>query len=219
MPRILHWFKWEAAMTWLSGTLLIALTYYVGGLLVEPEMSYGVGVGAGVGVILGGWIVYDLLARTPLAKNEIVFAVFGLAALVAISYFLRRYLSTRAAYIHVGAMVGTIMAANVWMRILPAQRRMLAAAKEGKTIPAEIAARGPQRSRHNTYMVVPLVFIMISNHYPQISYGNDYSPIILGVVIVVGWVAARVMRGPTHQVGEASRQVKEKVAPAAAADG
>src|SRR5262249_47313947 len=88
MPRVLHWFKWESGITWLSGIALLALTYYTGGLLVEREMSYGVGVAVGIGVILGGWVVYDVLVQTSLGKNEVVFAGLGLGALMAITYAL-----------------------------------------------------------------------------------------------------------------------------------
>jgi uncharacterized membrane protein len=88
------------------------------------------------------------------------------------------------------------------MRILPSQRKMLAATKEGKKPDASLSARGPQRSKHNTFLVVPLVFMMISNHYPTISYGNDYSWVILGVTLLVGWTAARIMRGTRPSEGK-----------------
>ena len=194
-PRTLHWFKWEAATTFLSGAVLITLTYYMGGLLVEPEQSYATAAAVGVGVVLVGWVVYDLIVLSPLGKHDAAVAAIGWLALVGLSFGLRRVMSSRAAYIHVGFLVGTIMAANVWMRILPAQRRMLAAAKDGKVADDALKARGPQRSKHNSYMVVPLVFVMISNHYPTISYGNDYSWAILGGVILAGWTAAKIIRG------------------------
>jgi uncharacterized membrane protein len=193
-PRTLHWFKWESATTWLSGLALIIVTYYMGGLLVEPEQSAHIAGAAGIGVVLVGWVIYDQLVNSPLGKHDLVIAALGWLALVGVSFGLRKVMSSRAAYIHVGFLVGTIMAANVWMRILPAQTRMLAAAKEGKVPDDALKARGPQRSRHNSFMVVPLVFLMISNHYPTISYGNDYSWAILGVVLVVGWTAAKVIR-------------------------
>ena len=194
-PRTLHWFKWESATTWLSGVVLITLTYYMGGLLVEPEQSYTTAAAVGVGVVLVGWVVYDLIVLSPLGKHDAAVAAIGWVALVGLSFGLRRVMSSRAAYIHVGFLVGTIMAANVWMRILPSQRKMLAAAKDGKVADDALKARGPQRSKHNSFMVVPLVFVMISNHYPTISYGNDYSWAILGGVILAGWTAAKIIRG------------------------
>ncbi len=193
-PRTLHWFKWESATTWLSGLVLIVLTYYMGGLLTEPEQSVGLAHACGLGIVVVGWVVYDLLVLSPLGKHDAVIAAIGWVALVGAAFGLRKVMSSRAAYIHVGFMVGTIMAANVWMRILPAQRKMIAAAKEGKVPDGALKARGPQRSRHNSFMVVPLVFIMISNHYPTISYGSDYSWAILGGVLLVGWAAAKVIR-------------------------
>jgi len=194
MPRTLHWFKWEAATTWASGLLLMIVTYYMGGLLVEPEQSFNVALAAGIGTVVLGWVLYDLMVISPLGKHDLAVAAIGLVVLVAVSWGLRQVMSSRAAYMHVGFLVGTIMAANVWMRILPSQRKMLAAAREGKAPEPSLKARGPQRSRHNSFMVVPLVFIMISNHYPTISYGSDYSWLILGVVLVGGWVAAKFLR-------------------------
>lgn len=194
MPRTLHWFKWESATTWLSGVVLIILTYYAGGLLVEPEMNYNVALGAGIGVVLGGWVVYDLLVLSPLGKYDAAIGAIGLPALMGIAYGLRQVMSSRAAYIHVGFLIGTIMVCNVWMRILPSQRKMLAAAKEGKAPPDALKARGPQRSKHNSFMVMPLVVMMISNHYPTVSYGNDYSWVVLGVIVLVGWGAAKLIR-------------------------
>jgi uncharacterized membrane protein len=194
MPRTLHWFRWEAGITWITGILLIALTYYFGGLLVEPEMNYNVGAAAGVAAIILSWVVYDLLIRTPLRKNEIAFAVVGLVLIVASTYGLGRVLSSRAVYIHIGAMVGTVMAGNVWMRIIPSQRKILALTQAGKPVDESLAATGPIRSKHNSYMVVPLIFIMISNHYPTISYANPYSWAVIGGVFVAGWLAAGVLR-------------------------
>ncbi len=123
MPRTLHWFKWESAVTWLSGVALITLTYYFGGLLVEPEQSYHTAAAVGIGAVLVSWVIYDLLVQSPLGKHDIVIAVIGFFALVGLSYGLRQVMSSRAAYIHVGFVIGTIMAANVWMRILPRSGR------------------------------------------------------------------------------------------------
>lgn len=210
MPKTLHWFKWESATTWLSGAVLIGITYYHGGLLVEPGQSMGVAAGAGIGSMVVGWALYDLLVRSPLGKSEKALAAVGFVLIVALAYGLRQVQSSRAAYIHVGAVIGTIMAANVWMRILPSQRRMLALAKEGKRPDPDLAARAPLRSKHNSYLVVPLVFLMISNHYPN-SYGSDYSYLIVGGLVLAGWAAAYVLRG------EAQKKANEAAARAAEA--
>ena len=195
MPMRLHWFKWEAAATWISGVVLITLRYYMGGLLVEPGQSYWMGVTVAAGAIVVTWFVYDLMVRSPLGRNERAFTAASLVLVLVLHYTFLRFLSSRAAFLHVGAVLGTIMAANVWMRILPSQRRMIALAQEGKRPEPALMATGPLRSRQNSYMVVPLVFIMISNHYPSISYGSDQSTMVLGAILVVGWIFARLLRG------------------------
>jgi uncharacterized membrane protein len=193
----LHWFKWEAAMTWLSGFPLLILVYYVGGLLVDGEPgkpSFPVAAAIGIGSIIVGWVVYDLLWLSPLAKNEPVAVVISYALLVALAWWLPHVMSNRAAFLHVGAVLGTLMAANVWMRILPAQRKMVAAVIAGREPDQRLADRAKFRSRHNTYLVIPVVLMMISNHYPTATYGSQYNWIVLAVLTLVGWVAAHFIR-------------------------
>jgi uncharacterized membrane protein len=195
--RELHWFRFEALLTWLSGFVLLVLVYYMGGGMVDADVrdiSNNVAIAVGIGALVVAWVVYDLLCLSPLGRNEKLFAVVGYALAVAASYGLTRVLSGRAAYIHVGAMFGTIMAANVWMRILPAQRRMIAATREGQEPDAALAARAKLRSKHNTYMVVPVVFTMISNHFPVATYGREYNWLILAALILAGWFAAHFIR-------------------------
>ena len=195
--RRLHWFRWEAMMTWLSGILLLTLVYYMGGGMVDPDVrdiSVRTAVLFGVGVLVVGWVVYDLLVYSPLGRNEKAFAVVAYALVVGAAYLSTHVLSGRAAYIHVGATFGTIMAANVWMRILPAQRRMIAAVKEGRAPDPAEGARAKLRSKHNTFMVVPAVFTMVSNHYPVSTYGHDYNWAILSALVLAGWVAAKLIR-------------------------
>jgi uncharacterized membrane protein len=195
--RRLHWFRWEAAMTWLSGILLLTLVYYMGGGMVDADVrniSVSTAVLFGVGVLVVGWVVYDLLVQSPLGRSEKAFAVVAYALVVGAAYLSAHVLAGRAAYIHVGAMFGTIMAANVWMRILPAQRRMIAAVKEGRAPDPAEGARAKLRSKHNTFMVVPAVFTMISNHYPVSTYGHDYNWLVLSALVLLGWAAAKVIR-------------------------
>jgi uncharacterized membrane protein len=198
VSRTLHWFKWEAGTTWLSGYALLIVVYYLGGgALVDPdvrEISVGAAVGIGIGVIILGWIVYDLLVLSPLGRNEVVFAVVAYALIVLLTYGLTRVFSARAAYIHVGAVFGTIMAANVWMRILPAQRKMIAALNEGRKPDDRLSAQAKLRSKQNTFMAVPVVFIMISSHYPGVTYGDRYNWIVLSGLILAGWIAAKFIR-------------------------
>lgn len=191
LPSMLHWFKWEAAATWLSGAVLIWLVYYNHSALVEEQMCFLLAVGCGVGAMVGGWLLYDLLVRSPLGRRPAWFAAVGLLLLVGLLFGLREVMAARAAWIHVGAVVGTIMAANVWLRILPAQRKILAAVEAGLEFDPAIAATGPLRSKHNSYMVVPLVFVMLGNHYPTLTYAHSYAELILAGVVVLGWLAAR----------------------------
>jgi len=197
LPQKLHWFKWEAALTWLSGVLLLILVYYAGGLMVDDSvrrMSVGTAVGLSVALIIAGWIIYDMLWISPLEKNEAAGIFISYVLLVATTYGACRLFSGRTAYMQIGAMLGTFMAANVWVRILPAQRQLIAAAKEGRQPDLRLADRAKQRSKQNTFMVLPVVFIMISNHFPVATYGNRYNWIILAALVVVGWGAAKIIR-------------------------
>jgi uncharacterized membrane protein len=195
--RRLHWFRWEAASTWLSGMALLTIVYYHGGAMVDTsvrDMSSWTAAAFGLGMLVVAWIVYDLLVQSPLGKNERAFAVVAYALVVGAAYLSTHVLSGRAAYIHVGAAFGTIMFLNVWMRILPAQRRMIAAVKDGREPDPREGSRAKLRSKHNTFMVVPLVFTMISNHYPTSTYGIDYNWLMLSALVFVGWVAAKLIR-------------------------
>ena len=196
--RTLHWFKWEAGTTWLSGFALLVVVYYLGGgALIDAdvrELSLGAAVGIGIGVMVVGWIVYDLLMLSPLGRNEVAFAVVAYILIVGLCFALTQVFSARAAYIHVGATFGTIMAANVWQRILPAQRKMIAALNAGQKPDERLSAQAKLRSKQNTFMAVPVVLIMISNHYPGVTYGDRNSWIILSGLILVGWIAAKFIR-------------------------
>ena len=198
VSRTLHWFRWEAGTTWLSGFALLVLVYYIGGgALVDrdvSDISVGAAIGIGIGVIIIGWIVYDLMMLSPLRKNEKAFAVIAYVMIVGVTYGLTRIFSGRAAYIHVGAVFGTIMAANVWMRILPAQKKMIAALNAGQKPDDALSAQAKLRSKQNTFMAVPVVFIMISNHFPSVAYGDRCNWAVLSVLILVGWIAAKFIR-------------------------
>src|SRR6185295_4551550 len=174
VSRTLHWFRWEAGITWLSGFALLVLVYYLGGgALVDPDvrnLTPGVAVALGIGIIVACGIVYVLI--------------------VVVAYLLTNLFSGRAAYIHLGAIFGTIMAANVWMHILPSQKKMIAALKEGRKPDERLSARAKLRSKQNTFMAVPVVFIMISNHFPGVTYGERNNWLILSVLVLVGWIAA-----------------------------
>jgi uncharacterized membrane protein len=191
MPRALYWFRWGAAWTWVTGILLLGLVYYMGGALLEATSNMSVGTGAliGLAVLVLGFLVYDLLWKSPLGKQPMVGTIVSLVVLAAVAWWLGTIFSGRAAYIHIGAMLGTIMAANVWMRIWPSQRKIIAAIKAGQAPDAAIVALATLRSRHNTFMSIPLIFLMVSNHYPTM-YGSSVAWICAMGVVVVGFLVA-----------------------------
>lgn len=196
--RTLHWFRWEAGMTWLSGFALLVLIYYLGGgALIDRDVydiSLGWAVALGIGVIFASGFVYDVMMSSPLGRHEKAFALVAYVLIVALAYGLTRVFSARAAYIHLGAIFATIMAANVWMHILPSQRKMIAALNEGRKPDERLSARAKLRSKQNTFMAVPVVFMMISNHFPGVTYGDRYNWIILSALVLVGWIAAKFIR-------------------------
>jgi uncharacterized membrane protein len=196
-PEQLRWFRWEALVTWLAGVVLLVLVYYLGDGLIDPDVadiSKQAGIAIGVAAIFAGWIIYDLAMRSPLGKSPAAFAGFGLGMTAVAAWGMTHVFSGRAAYIHVGAIFGTIMTLNVWMRILPAQRKMIAAAAAGENIDTSLGAQAKLRSKHNTFLAVPVVFLMLSNHYPVATYGSRYGWEIMLALIVAGWGAAKLIR-------------------------
>lgn len=198
LPAVLHWFKWEALLTWISGIALLVLIYYLGdAYLLDPSVSRigrGTATALGVGLLVIGWIVYDTLWRSRLADHPGVTTAISLVLLAAATIALCRLLSGRAAYMHVGALLGTVMVANVWMRILPAQREMIAATAAGRQPDFTLGERAKRRSVHNSYMTLPVLFIMLSNHYPA-TYASPFNWLILLLLIVAGAAARHLMIG------------------------
>src|SRR5207247_1050687 len=194
LPPTLHWFKWEAYATWLTGFALLVWIYYVGAAayLVDPQVSRlgpRAAIAVGLGTLLGAWVVYDALCRSRLANSPLALGATLFVLGTGLAWGLTQLLAPRAAYLHVGAALGTIMAANVLMVIIPSQRDMVTALTEGR---APDAARGTQaalRSPHNNYFTLPVLFIMVSSHYPE-TYGHTLSWLILAALALVG-VATR----------------------------
>jgi uncharacterized membrane protein len=196
-PEQVRWFRWEALMTWVAGVILLVLVYYLGDGLIDTDVadiSKQAGIAIGVGAMAAGWIIYDFAVRSPLGKSQNAFAGFALVMTAAAAWGLTHVLSGRAAYIHLGAIFGTIMTLNVWMRILPAQRKMIAAAAAAVTFDASLGAQAKLRSKHNTFLAVPVVFLMLSNHYPVATYGNRYGWEIMLALVVAGWITAKFIR-------------------------
>lgn len=190
LPSTLHWFKWEAYTTWMTGMFLLALIYWYGAevYLVDlgiANISPTAAVAIGAAYIVGGWIIYDLLCRSPAGRNDTVLGLIIFALLIAAAYSLCHLFSGRGAYIHFGALIGTIMVANVFFIIIPGQKRMVAAAERGDPVDPMDGIRAKQRSVHNTYFTLPILFVMISNHYAM-TYGHEYNWLILIAICVAG---------------------------------
>lgn len=187
MPDNLHWFKWEAYFTWITGVLLLAVVYYLNAniYLIAPgsEMSVGTAIGIGVGSLIAGWVIYTLLCDSALGKKPMLLGFVLFVCLVGASYGLSQVFSGRGAYIHVGAIIGTIMVGNVFFVIMPAQRNLVKAIEEGTEPDPRLPAKGLLRSRHNNYLTLPVLFIMISNHFPS-TYGSEYNWLILAGLAV-----------------------------------
>ena len=187
LPRALYFFRWGAAYTGATGLLLLLLVFYHGGLMFD-EGKGGWNAASIIMVVLslGMFGIYDQLAKGPLGKNLKVFGVIGFVIIAIMMYLMISVaeFSYRAYVIHIGAMFGTIMAANVWMRIWPAQKKIIPAIKAGAAPDAALMAQAGQRSRHNTYLSVPLIYAMINMH--TVVPGSD-SPVYLLVAILLGW--------------------------------
>ncbi|MFS2114998.1 urate hydroxylase PuuD [Herbaspirillum frisingense] len=190
LPQELHWFKWEAYATWITGVAMLFIVYYfnASAMMVDKSVANLSGieaVGVGIGTLVLGWIVYDLLCRSPLGKREGLLGLVMFVFIVAVAYLLTHLLSGRAAYIHVGAMIGTIMVGNVLMVIIPGQRKLVEAMQQGRSPDPIHGRRGKQRSVHNNYFTLPILFIMISNHYAM-TYTHAHSWLVLAAIMAAG---------------------------------
>lgn len=195
LPRTLHWFKWEAALTWMSGISLLVVVYYLGGLVLEfdSEMSLWTAAGIAAATLIGCWLVYDLLWISPLARVPTLAYCLSVGLVVGVAWQLSTVFSGRGTYLHIGALLGTVMAANVWMRILPAQRAMLRAVEGGGEADPKLGERAKHRSTHNTFMALPVIFIMISSHFPTTSYGHRLNWLMLAGFLATGFLARWLM--------------------------
>ncbi len=190
LPQELHWFKWEAYWTWMSGFALLSIVYYfnASAMMIDKsvaDLSNWQAIGVGIGTLLLGWIVYDSLCRSPLAKRDGWLGIVMFVFIVAVAFVLSKLLSGRAAYIHVGAMIGTMMVGNVLMLIIPGQRKLVEAMQAGKSPDPIHGQKAKQRSVHNNYFTLPVLFIMISNHYAM-TYSHSYNWLVLAGMIAAG---------------------------------
>jgi uncharacterized membrane protein len=190
MPATLHWFKWEAYWTWFTGMALLGLMYYAHAelYLVDPQvmpLSKAWATGIGLAFVVGGYSIYEGLCRSPLARNDFVLGLSLLILLALAAWGLTRVFGGRGAFMHYGAILGTIMVANVAHVIIPGQRRMVEAMKAGREPDPRDGLMGKQRSVHNTYFTLPVVFTMISGHYAAV-FGAPSAWLVLVAMTVAG---------------------------------
>ena len=216
LPKTLHWFKWEAYFTWITGICLLCIVYYLsaGSVLLDRTSKYitepSHAIMLSMICLVGGWFIYDLLCKSPLGKRPIPFALIGFGLLTLTAYALTQVFQDRAAYIHVGAMIGTIMAANVFFVIIPNQRKMVDAMLRGDQPDTSLGDHGAQRSLHNNYFTLPVLFIMVSNHFPSTTWSHSWNWAILAALTLIG-AGARHYFNLKHQ-----GQHKEWILPVAA---
>jgi len=190
MPDSLTWFKWEAYTTWLSGFALLVLVYYLGAdlfLIDKSVLDLTVAQAAAIAfaTLVAAWLIYEGLCRSPLARNEVALALVGYVFLVALTYGFTHVFSGRGALNQIGAVIGTIMVANVFVIIIPYQKKSVAAMLAGKAPDPRWGQLGKQRSVHNNYLTLPVVFLMLSNHYP-LFYATRFNWLIVAIVLAIG---------------------------------
>ena len=189
MPETLHWFKWESYTTWMSGFTLLVVVYYMtgGAFLIDPAVSAirpWQAILLSASVLGGGWLIYDVLCRLLTSRTRLL-ASICFALLVALGFGLTRVFSPRASFIHVGALMATVMSANVFFHIIPGQRRMLADTQANRPVDVTFGAKAKTRSTHNHYITLPVLLTMLSNHFPSL-YGHRHAWVILALLIVFG---------------------------------
>jgi uncharacterized membrane protein len=202
VPSHLHWFMWEAYTTWISGFFLLGIVYYFGGALYLVDRSVApLGMGAAIalslGLLVGGTTLYEGLWSSPLGRRPALAAALSFLLLIAASWGLTHLFSGRAAFLHVGALLGTIMAANVARHIIPAQSRMLAATRAGTPVDTTLGEKAKRRSIHNHYLTLPVLFTMLSSHFPA-TYGHPQAWLVLTLLVIVGASAKYVMNYRGH---------------------
>ena len=190
LPPELIWHKWESYSTWATGFFLLVWVYYLGAdlYLIDPavrQLAPSAAVAIGIASLGLGWIVYDRLVRSALAKNEVALAAVGFGFIIGMAYFFQQMFSGRGALIHTGAMMGTIMSGNVAMNIIPNQKKVIADLMAGRVPDPDLGKQAKTRSRHNNYLTLPVLFLMISGHYP-LTFTSPYAWVMVGFVLVAG---------------------------------
>lgn len=201
LPPHLIWHKWQAYSTWISGFILLIWAYYMRAslFLIDPavlNMSPLVGAAIGIGGLAVGWLLYDWMCRSKIGNNDVLLASIGFVYIVAMAALFQHVFSARGAFIHVGALMGTIMTANVFLNIMPSQRKVIAALQAGQEPDPKYGAQAKQRSAHNNYLTLPVLYMMISNHFP-LSYSSPFGFVVVGLVLIAG-ALVRVFYNERH---------------------
>jgi uncharacterized membrane protein len=190
MPDELTWFKWEAYTTWLSGFALLVIVYYLGAelFLIDRsvlDLTAPMAAAVAFGSLVLAWLIYEALCRSPLGRHEIALALVGYVFLVGLTYAFTHVFSGRGAFTQIGALIGTIMVANVFVIVIPNQKRTVAALLAGREPDPKWGAEAKQRSVHNNYLTLPVIFLMISNHYP-LMFATRFNWLIVAIVLAIG---------------------------------
>ena len=194
LPEELHWFKYEAYFTWLSGFALMAVMYYFGAetFLIDrdrADISVPIAVMVSLAFLAGGWLVYDLLCRSTVGRHTGPLALAVFVLIVLVSWGLSQLFSDRATFLHVGSVIGTIMSANVFFIIIPNQKKVVADLKAGRQPAAELGQQAKQRSLHNNYLTLPVLLLMVSAHYPLLFAGQaTWGWLVIALVLLIGGV-------------------------------
>jgi uncharacterized membrane protein len=197
LPKILHWFKWEATLTWLTGFLLLIVVYYLKGasLLIDPAVSQLTqmkAVGVSLAILIGSWLFYDFIWNEKYMKSKVLSTVLSVFFFLGLIILNHKIFSGRGAFIQTGAILGSMMLLNVWVRILPGQRKMIREAEAGQVPDYSVSLKAKTRSVHNTYFIFPVLFIMLSNHYPEI-YNHPKNWLLLIILGVSGAMVRHAM--------------------------
>ncbi|CAN5437175.1 urate hydroxylase PuuD [soil metagenome] len=209
LPADLIWFKWEAYLAWVTGFLLLIVQYYLNpqAFLIDPAVMPLLpwqAIAISVASLIAGWIVYDALCRSRVARHDGWLALAVFALILAASYGFTHVFSGRGALIHIGAVIGTMMAANVFMVIIPNQGRITAALLRGEAPDPDYGRIGKQRSLHNTYLTLPVLLMMISNHYPMIT-DHPHAWILVGLIVLGGAALRHFL--VRHEVGDPMEEI------------
>ncbi|MDF2232660.1 urate hydroxylase PuuD [Albimonas sp. CAU 1670] len=204
MPTVLHWYKWEAYSTWLTGFMMLAVTYWWGaeGLLIDrsvADVPVGLAVAVSAGSLFVGWILYDQLCKSPLKANPpLLFAVLY-AAIVLICWLYGQVFSARAAWLHTGALIATMMSGNVFMVIIPNQKKVVEVLKQGGDPDPRYGEIAKLRSTHNNYLTLPVIAMMVSNHYPM-AFGHPSNWVIVAFILAIGGIVRHFFN--SHDMGK-----------------